>query len=262
MAEKRKIYTADFKEKIVALYKSDDYTIKRLCAEFGVSSSSVRNWILQSEEIGTDSSAVPETLLKGQEVFQLKISLQYSRPKIWRRVLVPAEMSFLNLHEVIQYSFGWQDYHLFQFIKDNCFIRVPQGNEYLWGRDEEFDAKKTKIRNWFLSYGKMTYEYDFGDSWIHSIALEKAFNRKPNVKYPVCIAGKRACPPEDVGGMGGYSELLNIMSDPTNEDYEEMCEWATGNTDEPFDPKYFCVEDVNIDLPEWNWSTKRLKKQQ
>lgn len=261
MAEKRKTYPADFKKKIVSLYKKDGYTAKRLCTEFDVSPSSIRNWVLHAEETGANLLSASETRLKkAQEVFQLKISLQYSHPKIWRRVLVPAEMSFLNLHEVIQDSFGWQDYHLFQFVKGNCFICVPQEDDLFEGQNEEIDAKKTKIRDWFLTYGKMTYEYDFGDNWTHSIVLEKSFSRKPNVKYPVCIAGKRACPPEDVGGIGGYSNLLDIMSNPTNEEYEEMCEWATGDPSKPFDPEYFCIEDVNTYLREWNWSTKHFKR--
>lgn len=88
------------------------------------------------------------------------------------------------------------------------------------------------------------YVYDFGDSWEHEIRLEKILPREKR-KYPACIAGKRACPPEDCGGIWGYEEFLEIIKDPEHEEYEDMLDWVGGE----FDPEHFDIEDVQFDDP-------------
>ena len=90
---------------------------------------------------------------------------------------------------------------------------------------------------------KFVYEYDFGDGWQHAIKLEGTANAEPGIKYPRCTDGKRACPPEDVGGVWGYVEFLEAISDPEHERHEELMEWAG-----EFDPDEFSVDDVNRDL--------------
>ncbi|MEA3487630.1 MAG: plasmid pRiA4b ORF-3 family protein, partial [Euryarchaeota archaeon] len=95
------------------------------------------------------------------------------------------------------------------------------------------------------------YTYDFGDSWEHKIQLEKIPPREKGIKYPICIKGKRACPPEDCGGTWGYEELLAILKDPKHEQYEEMLDWVGGE----FDSEHFDVEEISFYEP-----AKYLKK--
>ena len=91
-----------------------------------------------------------------------------------------------------------------------------------------------------------TYEYDFGDSWQHEIVLEKTLEPEPQVKYPRCIEGERACPPEDCGGVWGYAEFLEAIADPAHEDHDETLRWVGGK----FDPEKFSVDEVNRKLGE------------
>lgn len=88
---------------------------------------------------------------------------------------------------------------------------------------------------------KLIYEYDFGDGWEHKIRIEKILPAEKGKRYPVCLAGKRACPPEDCGGPPGYERLLEVLRDPKHEEYEETLEWLGG----PFDPEAFDVNEVN-----------------
>jgi hypothetical protein len=88
---------------------------------------------------------------------------------------------------------------------------------------------------------RFRYEYDFGDDWQHDILLEKVLPAAPGVTYPVCLKGKRACPPEDCGGVWGYAELLETLADPESEEHEEMLEWLGGE----IDPEEFDIGEVN-----------------
>ena len=90
------------------------------------------------------------------------------------------------------------------------------------------------------------YTYDFGDNWEHKIPLEKILPRDKNIEYPACIAGKRACPPEDCGGIWGYEEFLEAINNPDHEEHEEMLEWVGGE----FDPEHFDVSEVSFDDPD------------
>ena len=98
-----------------------------------------------------------------------------------------------------------------------------------------------------LKLAAFHYEYDFGDSWEHKILLEKIFPFDNKMALPVCIKGKRACPPEDCGGIWGYEEFLKTISDPKHPEYEDMLEWLGGE----FDPEEFDLEGINGDLAEY-----------
>jgi hypothetical protein len=90
----------------------------------------------------------------------------------------------------------------------------------------------------------MRYVYDFGDDWVHKVVVEKVLPADPRISYPVCVAGKRACPPEDCGGVWGYREFLAAISDPDHPEHEEMLEWVGGAFDpEEFDPSNFIVSE-------------------
>jgi len=185
------------------------------------------------------------------EVYQFKITLTSSEPSIWRRILVPSNYSFWDLHVAIQDSMGWRDYHLHSFsIKDPITkIEVEIGIP-----DEEYDAfdrriladHKVKISKYFNESNRNArYEYDFGDSWIHTVRFEKILQAAVGEKYPKCIAGQLACPPEDCGGIGGYYNLLSVLSGPKNEEYNEMIEWLGGE----FNPERFDPKAVSFDNP-------------
>ena len=188
---------------------------------------------------------------KINEVYQFKITLTSFEPSIWRRILVPSHYSFWDLHVAIQDSMGWLDYHLHSFsIKDP----ITNGKVEIGIPDEEYDAfdrkvladHKVKISKYFNGNNRdARYEYDFGDSWIHKIKFEKIIQATVGEKYPKCIDGQMACPPEDCGGIGGYYDLLSVLNDPKNEEYNEMIEWLGGE----FDPEKFDPKDVSFDDP-------------
>jgi len=175
------------------------------------------------------------------KVYQIKVSLDGSTPPIWRRLLVSEDANLQQLHDIIQVAMGWFESHLHQFIADGVFYGVP---------DEEFDLKDesqhtiSELLNQEMQ--EIKYEYDFGDSWMHTITLEKILSNDDNGGHlPRCIEGERAAPPEDCGGIPGYENLLKILSDPENPQHDEMHEWLA--IDE-FDSAYFDMEDVNDEL--------------
>lgn len=171
-------------------------------------------------------------------VYQLKITLKGSHPPIWRRLLVPSGFSLNKLHNVIQLAMGWTDSHLHHFIVDGEYYSVPSPDDFEPVADE---------RNLTLGQAapfekhRFEYEYDFGDSWTHVIVVEKIQSPEPNVAYPCCVKGKRACPPEDVGGVYGYKTFLEAILDPKHEEHESFMEWIGGD----FDPEEFDIDSVN-----------------
>ena len=190
---------------------------------------------------------------KFERVYQFKITLKGIEPPIWRRIQVPETYSFWALHVAIQDAMGWEDYHLHQFelVNPSTGTKVEIGEpdeEFGFGADRKIlPAWKQKIADYFSEENRLAnYVYDFGDNWEHAIELEEILPRDKGVEYPRCIAGQRACPPEDCGGIWGYEDFLAIIGNPENEEYEEMMEWAGGE----FDPEHFDVKEVSFDDPE------------
>ena len=175
------------------------------------------------------------------QIYQLKITLCDSKPPIWRRFLVPSDMNLAKLHHVIQEVMGWTDSHLHQFKVGNIYYGATYPNDFD-GAPETRDERKARL-DMLVSRlkAKFIYEYDFGDSWEHEVVLEKILPPESGIKYPVCIAGKRACPPEDCGGVWGYDSLLETINDPNHPEHEDMVEWLGGD----FDPEAFDAEVVN-----------------
>lgn len=178
-----------------------------------------------------------------RQFYQVMIKLQNIEPTIWRRLLVPSNITFHKFHKIIQAAFDWQDYHLFLFdFKD--FVVVNSDPEMPL-HEVEREPKKIKIDPVFKEYKHFLYEYDFGDSWIHEIIIEKVVSVE-ELNHPTCIDGERHRPPEDVGGLWGYEEFLGIIKDPANPEYEEMLSWAEKDTGgRKFDPEYFYLAEVN-----------------
>ncbi len=179
-----------------------------------------------------------QTLPADRVVYQLKITLQDIAPPVWRRIQLPADSTLRELHEVIQTVFGWLDYHLHLFDLKGVQYGEP---------DPEFDLPmhrddRTKARTVLTRLGMtMRYEYDFGDSWEHEILLEGMFLAEEGVRYPRCMGGARSAPPEDCGGIPGYEDLLRIIQDPDDEEYEDMMQWLGGS----FDPEAFDQDAIN-----------------
>jgi hypothetical protein len=170
-------------------------------------------------------------------VLQIKVTLQGWRPPVWRRLLVPAGFSLEQLHHVIQAAMGWQDCHLHQLIvgRTYCAPLPPEDLDFGWDDDKE-DEAKVSLGSLIRRKGQsFLYEYDFGDSWQHKVLVEKLLEAEDGVQYPVCPAGKRACPPEDCGGVWGYEALLEALADPDHPDHEDMVEWAGQIDPEAFD---------------------------
>lgn len=186
------------------------------------------------------------------QVYQFKITLKYIKPPIWRRIQVPETYTFWDLHIAIQDSMGWADYHLHEFrmIKPATGLKVNIGIP-----DEGWDiailpCRTEKISEYFSPENMdADYIYDFGDSWEHTVKLEKILPKVKGVEYPVCIGGKRTCPPEDCGGFPGYENFLKIISNPEHEEYVEMLNWIGGK----FDPEYFDRKDIVFDDPDKRW---------
>lgn len=174
-------------------------------------------------------------------IYQLKITLKDSKPPIWRRVQVPSDVSLAKLHRIIQEVMGWSDYHLHQFRLGETYYGVPDPDDF-----HEVEDEKTVKLSRLVSRpkAKLLYEYDFGDSWEHEILLEKILLPEPGVQYPVCITGKRACPPEDCGGVWGYGDFLEAIQNPDHPEHDEMLEWVGGS----FDPEAFDLDEVNRTL--------------
>ena len=158
-------------------------------------------------------------------IYQLKITLLGVRPKVWRRIQVPGTMTLAQLHSVVQVAMGWEDYHLHKFS-------ISEDEE-----DETLTLAEV-FRNELCSF---SYLYDFGDMWQHEIEIEKMLESDPKKTYPVCLAGKQACPPEDCGGNWGYAHLLKVLKNPRHPQYRERKEWIGKG----FDPKAFDLQEGN-----------------
>jgi Plasmid pRiA4b ORF-3-like protein len=147
-------------------------------------------------------------------VYSLRIVLDGSKPPIWRRVIVKS-LNLQELHRVVQVAMGWEDMHLHGF--DIRKIRVP-----LVGDGAPINERAISIAQLFAAKIKtFAYTYDFGDSWKHTIAIEKTLPAETYVCYPRCLDGKGACPLEDIGGIDRWSRLLKLVEVTEEEIFPE-----------------------------------------
>jgi hypothetical protein len=178
------------------------------------------------------------------QVYQLKITLWGSKPQIWRRVLLSEQTTLHQLHWIIQGAMGWTNSHLHQFIIGDEYYSLPEWE--LGDSGTEFhNEKKVTLQQLALKPKEsFSYEYDFGDTWAHIIRIEKQMLAQADVRYPVCVDGKRACPPEDCGGVWGYEEFLKAIRNANHPEHEDMLEWVGGS----FDPEHFSLAEANQNL--------------
>ena len=176
-------------------------------------------------------------------VFQFKITLKNIKPPIWRRIQVK-DCTLDKLHEHIQTAMGWTNSHLHQFEIGG--VRHGDPELLCEGFEDEtppVNSLRTKVSKIVPKDGKrfrFEYEYDFGDGWEHEILFEGCLKAEKGTRYPLCIEGQRACPPEDVGGPFGYQEYLEALTDPKHERHKEFMEWSGS-----FDPEAFNAEAGN-----------------
>jgi hypothetical protein len=181
-------------------------------------------------------SAVPA------EIYQLKVTLLGTDPPIWRRLLVHADLTLAQLHDVLQSAMGWEDGHMHEFRIGSRHFGRPDPEDRLMGMASVENECTAPLFSVLGRLGaKAIYTYDMGDSWEHGIVLEKRLPSDPNTTYPVCTDGQLACPPEDCGGIPGFYDLVEAISDPNHERHEEMLDWIGDD----FDPQAFSVDKIN-----------------
>lgn len=174
-------------------------------------------------------------------VYQLKVTLNGSRPAIWRRFQVGGDTTLHRLHLILQVVMGWTNSHLYRFEIGGLQYGEP-GPKIGFYRVQVKDSRRALLKTVASrEKAKFIYEYDFGDSWKHEVVVERILPAGPETPYPVCLAGKRACPPEDCGGVWGYAELLEISHNPRHGKHAEVIEWPG----EQFDPGKFDLDEVN-----------------
>ena len=212
------------------------------CCEAGAGKAKAPAGAGKSNVIKVDFPRHGKKTRKDVATYQLKVTLEGARPPIWRRILVPGDLTLVQLHKVIQLCMGWTDSHLHQFVIDRTMYSHPDGDDILLSRKPKNEAKYTlqaldaKIRNGFQ------YVYDFGDDWLHRITVEKVVEPGMGKPWPVLVAGRRACPPEDSGGIQEYQHLIEILADPNNMEYRAIRDWLG----EDFAPDRFSKEEIGL----------------
>ena len=176
-------------------------------------------------------------------IIQLKILLLDTDPEIFRRVLIYDDTPLDALHDIIQCAMGWENDHLHHFIKNKVFYAQADDGDDIWSKSNN-ESEYTVGDLAPDTRSKFLYEYDFGDSWVHEIKREKLTQDISELKHPICVEGKYACPPEDCGALPGFYYLLEVLSSPSHPEYEERMEWLG----EEFNPEFFDLDAVNKKL--------------
>ena len=195
------------------------------------------------------------TITNFSRIYQFKVVLQDAKPPIWRRIQVPESYNFWDLHCAIQDAMGWSDCHLHSFtvrrdqkqpLSADIHIGIPSEDDF----EKILPGWDVPVKKYYTKEGQQSlYWYDFGDDWKHTVLLEKVLPRDIGAKYPQCIAGKRACPPDDCGGVWGYEELLETVKSKRGARYKELVEWLGLEKGEEFDSETFRPEEVGFDNP-------------
>ena len=189
-----------------------------------------------------------------KNVFQFKCTLLHTKPPVWRRIQVPESYTFYDLHVAVQDAMDWLDYHLHNFEvpgkeqkRDRVHIECPWWEP--WDMDDDWlITTEVPIKDYLKKpSGRAIYRYDYGDGWEMSVSLEKILPKTKTTKYPICLDGKLAAPPEDCGGIPGYYQCIKafeaadeLEKHPDTEENEELRErlvWLSGWNPYLFNPK-------------------------
>ena len=184
------------------------------------------------------------------DAFALRVTLRDIEPAIWRTVIVPAEMSLGELHDVLQIAFGWQDSHLHDFEVGEIRFGMVDVEDELFAVDEHAAPLGAVAREG----SSFTYRYDFGDDWEHDVTVESVIAN--GAQGLVCSGGARACPPEDSGGAHGYANLLGVLANPDDDEFASVKEWVGRR----FDPERFDIAAVNKRLATLSKRLARARK--
>ncbi|AGK54017.1 plasmid pRiA4b ORF-3 family protein [Bacillus sp. 1NLA3E] len=232
-------------------------------SEMGVRISSIlvgdgkNSYILPNEEMYKDLENFAGEKIFSTKAVQLKVNLKLEENQVWRRIIVPLNRSFEELHEIIQKAFGWRDYHLHEFyIYESTISGIDLSTNHptyleagyrpilnIVCSDEAFEypndvemilEKGIRLSDYLPTYKKLKYNYDFGDNWQHVIEVEKTIDDYDQ-PYPICLEGEGNTPPEDVGGEGGYEEFLEILANPEHSDYQHTVKWGLSQGYADFD---------------------------
>jgi Plasmid pRiA4b ORF-3-like protein len=170
------------------------------------------------------------------EVYAIKVTLLGTSPPVWRRILVPRDITLGNLHRTLQTVMGWTNCHLHQFGRQRQRMTDPRSRVVTKAADEN----RTKLGELIWTVGaRLLYEYDFGDGWQHELLLEEVLFGEESFQQ-ICVAGKRCCPPEDCGGPQGFAEVLKAVQDANHPNHEEALEWLGD-----FVPESFSADKIN-----------------
>ena len=164
------------------------------------------------------------TTAPSPEIATLRIELVDTDPLIWREVEIPASITLKILHDIVQAAMGWFDCHLWEFRVSGKTYGLPMDED--WGTEPRQDAAKVALSE-VLKPGRTVigYTYDFGDSWAHKLIVSDIRAPARGLSYPRFLAGERACPPEDCGGIPGFYDLLGTRADPDDPEHAEVIEW-------------------------------------
>jgi hypothetical protein len=198
------------------------------------------------------------SIAKPQQIYQVKVTLLDTEPPIWRRLRVPADLTLEELHDVLQLAMGWDNCHIHDFRIGQQRYGIPDPMERWSGGPRTMSEGTATLSDVMGRAGiKAVYTYDFGDSWEHRIVVEKRLALQLGQAYPVCLAGERHGPPEDCGGIPGFYNLLEAISDPAHEQHDELLDWLGDG----FDPEAFSVDEVNRRLaPIQRWWSKAIAR--
>ncbi|MFP4368494.1 MAG: plasmid pRiA4b ORF-3 family protein [Bacteroidota bacterium] len=189
-----------------------------------------------------------------KKVYQLKISLRFITPEIWRRILLPADYSLTDLHKIIQTCMGWSNKESHRFIvKARSFMAPSKAGEKMKKWDYiDYEQKDVRVADILKKpRNKIAYEYDLDKSWLHDIVLEEILPFDDEFKYPMCVGGKNNTPPESFEGPEKYNKMLESLFNPDNEEYKTLQKWR----EKGFDPDYYNRTIVNLNLHKDNFGS-------
>lgn len=182
---------------------------------------------------------------KSTEVYQLRLDLRGSRNlKVWRRILVPANIKLSLLHVVLLRAMGWGGGHMHEFIfAQDSYASVEPGLDLPFDVQDE---SRVSLRKALEGSSTFTWVYDYGDNWQHKVKVERADDMATTLEHAMCITGQGACPPDDVGGVPGFENFVQALADPAHPEHEELTSWYGSS----FDPAAFSAADVQERLDE------------
>lgn len=176
-------------------------------------------------------------------IVQIKVKLLgVTKPPVWRQLQLRADTRLDQLHEILQAALGWENYHMhaFSFGAQRFGVRDP-------GLDFN-DERQVTLGELTDIGARFRYTYDFGDDWEHEILVEDLLDPDPDTHYPILVAAKGACPPEDCGGKWGYAYLKEILADPSHDEHQERLEWLGLDDASEFDPTAIPTSDIDHEL--------------